>query len=122
MVNMLKDPKNLLNLHESTFMNLSCHCKGNLSGKPLLLVIFELLRLFVETMTADDKYSLCNIWKFPGLIKMRFPKNLKYFVHFFLNFRNLNQIANILKKEMTLIPYLFRKLQTLKDMVRQMLK
>ena len=27
-----------------------------------MLVIFEPLRLFVKTLTADDKYSVCNIW------------------------------------------------------------
>ena len=33
-----------------------------LTWKASVLVIFEPLRLFVKTLTADDKYSVCNIW------------------------------------------------------------
>ena len=47
--------------------------------KPLLLVIFELLRLLVKTMTAVDKYSLGNIWKFVDLIQMELSKKVKIF-------------------------------------------
>ena len=39
--------------------------------KPLLLVTFELLRLFVKILTLGDKYSLCNIWNFKDLTKMQ---------------------------------------------------
>ena len=47
--------------------------------KPLLLVIFELLRLLVKTMTAVDQYSLGNIWKFVDLIQMQLSKKVKIF-------------------------------------------
>ena len=47
--------------------------------KPLLLVIFELLRLLVKTMTAVDKYSLGNILKFVDLIQMQLSKKVKIF-------------------------------------------
>ena len=47
--------------------------------KPLLLVILELLRLFVKTLTAGDKYSLGNIWNMQGLIQMQLSKKVKTF-------------------------------------------
>ena len=34
---------------------------GTLTWKTSILVIFELLQLFVKTLTGDGKYSLCNI-------------------------------------------------------------
>ena len=47
--------------------------------KPLLLDIFELLRLFVKTLTAGDKYSLGNIWNMQDLIQMQLSKKVKRF-------------------------------------------
>ena len=47
--------------------------------KPLLLVIFKLLRLFVETLTAGDKHCLCNIWNLQDLIQTELSKKLRTF-------------------------------------------
>ena len=47
--------------------------------KPLFLDIFELLRLFVKTLTAGDKYSLGNIWNMQDLIQMQLSKKVKTF-------------------------------------------
>ena len=46
-------------------------------------MIFELLQLFVKTLTADDKCSLCNISNLQELIQMQLSKKLKTFCHFF---------------------------------------
>ena len=67
-VNMLEGLKHLWNLHESTFIKICYISEGHWLRKPLLLVIFELLQLFVKTLTSDDKYSLCSIWNFRDLI------------------------------------------------------
>ena len=77
-------------------------------------VIFELLRLFFKTLSADDKCSLCNIRTLPERMKCSYLKNLKYFEYFFLHFRNLHEILNIFEKKLILIAYLFQKLQTVK--------
>ena len=48
--------------------------------------------------------------------------NKKLFIKFLLHCWNLHSILNILKKNMTLIANVFRKLRTARDVVRQMSK
>ena len=71
----------------------------------------------VRTLNAVDKYSFRNTKNLLQPIKMDLSKNLKaLFSIFLLNFWNLNKILNIL---MTLLSYVFSKLQTVKCMIRQ---
>ena len=71
----------------------------------------------VRTLNALDKYSFRNTKNLLQPIKMDLSKNLKaLFSIFLLNFWNLNKILNIL---MTLLSYVFSKLQTVKCMIRQ---
>ena len=93
-----------------------------MTWKISLLVIFELLLLFFKTLTADDKYPLCNIWNLPQVIQMLLSKKVKNVLNFFLHFSNIYQILQILKKKMTLIAYVGSKFQTVKSMVRQISK
>ena len=51
-----------------------------------LLLIFELLRVFIETLTAYHKYSLCYIWNLQVLHQMQLSKKLKTFPQFFFPF------------------------------------
>ena len=51
-----------------------------------LLVIFEILELFVNTLTPDDKYSLCNSEYLSQRIQMQLSKKRKTFSHFFVKF------------------------------------
>ena len=60
-----------------------------LSSKKSLLVIWESLRLFVNTMSAVDKCSLPNRDNFMQPIHMGLSQKLKYFCSFILHFRNL---------------------------------
>ena len=53
---------------------------------------------------------------------MQLSENLKTFSNILLNFLNLHQILDIFKKKMTLVAYVFLKLQIVKVMVRQMFK
>ena len=57
-VNLLKCPKDLGNMHHSTFIILSHYSQEYRGRKMSLLVISEILGLFVNTLAADDKYSL----------------------------------------------------------------
>ena len=60
-------------------MKLCCISEGDSLRKRLLLVIFELLRLLVITLTAGDNHSLCNIWNFQDLIQMQLSQEVKTF-------------------------------------------
>ena len=53
---------------------------------------------------------------------MQLSEKLNHFVEFFFHFGNLHQILDLLKKKMTLIAQVFPKLQSVKDMFRQMFK
>ena len=54
--------------------------------KITLLVICETLGLFVNTLTAGDKYYLCNSGNLPQAIQMELSKNKKLSLKFSLNF------------------------------------
>ena len=82
-----------------------------LSWKNLFLVTCKILVLFVNTVTADGKYSHLNCNKLMKSIQMQLSKKEKLF---------LNQILQIFKTNMSVIAYVFSKLQTAKDVVRKM--
>ena len=84
-----------------------------------LSVIYELLGLFVNTLTADNKYFLCNEKSLPQPIQMHLSKK-KLSLNILDSFRNLHHILIIFKKKMAMIAHLFPKLQTAKDLVKQM--
>ena len=48
-----------------------------------LLVIFEILELFVNTLTPNDKYSLCNSEYLPQRIQMQLSKKRRNVFSFF---------------------------------------
>ena len=83
---------------------------SKLTWETSLLLIFELLRVFIETLTADHRYSLCYIWNLQVLHQMQLSKKLKNFLNFSFHFWNVHQILNILKKKMTFIANVFPKL------------
>ena len=116
-VNMLKGPKHSWNLYGRTFVMFVPRW-GKWSCKISPLVIWETLGLLVNTLTTDDKYSLCTSNNSRELIQMQLSKKQKNFFVFFLLFWNLHQILNTLKKKMTLIGYVFPKLCPAKDVVR----
>ena len=63
-----------------------------------ILLICGILGLFFNTLTANENYSLCNSENLLQLIQMQ------------------------LKRKMTLIAYVFQRLQTEKHVVRQISK
>ena len=90
-----------------------------LSCKMSFFVICEIVGLFVETLTANDKYSLCNS---KNLFKCNYLRSKLFFLKFLLDFWIFDQVLNILKKKVTLRTYVFSKLQSVKDVARQMSK
>ena len=57
-----------------------------------LLVICNILGLFVNTLTADDKYSLLKKDNLTQTIQMQLSEKQKTFSEFFVHFQNLDQI------------------------------
>ena len=72
-------------------------------------MVCKTLGLFVNIMTADNKYSALNRQSLTQSIQMQLSRNLKNFgLFFFLHFWNVHQILNMLKKKFTFIAYVFR--------------
>ena len=89
------------------------------SWKKFLLVICKILRVFVNTLTADGKYSVLNRDNLLQDVQMQLSQKRKTFSpRFFLHFRNLDSISNIFEKKMTLIADVFLNLRTAKNVVR----
>ena len=49
--------------------------EGKLDLKISLLLIYEILGIFVSTLTCDDKHSLCNSENIPQSIQMQLSKS-----------------------------------------------
>ena len=91
-----------------------------MNWKGSLLVTWKILRLFVNTMTAHDKYSVLNRDNLTQQIQMHlFQKEKKTtFSQFFLFiFGICIKFWTFSKQKLTLKAYLFPKLQTLKDVI-----
>ena len=86
----------------------------------LIPVQAKILGLFVNTLTADDKFSLLNRGRLLQHVRMQLSQNLKNFTEFFFffHFPNLYSILNILKKKVTLIADVFLNLRALNNVVR----
>ena len=54
-----------------------------LSWNRTLLVIFQMLKLFVNTLTVDDKYYLLNKDNLTEPTEMKLSKKKKLFFNFF---------------------------------------
>ena len=81
-------------------------------------MIHKILRLFLNTLTNDDKHYLLNGDKLTKLIQMQLSKTQKTFCEIFFEF--LKSILNLkhLPKKMTLIADVFREIPAPKNMVR----
>ena len=76
---------------------------GELGFIKSLWVIYKILGLFVNPLTADNKYSVLNRDNLSQHLQMQLSQQRKRFSNFSLHFLNLDSIFNILKKDMTLI-------------------
>ena len=92
-----------------------CHIFWSLwkkvSSKSSFLIVSEILRLFVNIFTPDEKYSLsvkASVER--NQFKCDYLQIKKYVANFFQHLRNLRKDRNTLKKKMNLKGYLFLKL------------
>ena len=67
------------------------------------LIISEIFRLFVNTLTPDDKYSRGNMQIFWQKIQTHLSQKRKTFFDFWLHFWNVHEIYNILKKKKSIL-------------------
>ena len=60
--------------------------RGKLSWKKLPSVWYEILRLFVKALTADDQYSGSNMQNLPQQVQTPLSQKQKTFSQFFIAF------------------------------------
>ena len=92
------------------------------SWKMSLSVIYELLGLFVNTFTVNDKNFLCNSENLRQRIQMQLSKNPRSFIKFLLHLWILQSEFKYFIKKVTLIAGVIPKSQTVEAVVTQMSK
>ena len=83
-----------------------------------LLDTWNFFRPFLNTLTANDKYSLISKKKWMQTIQMHLSKERKFFSEFFSSFFESKLNLELFQKKMTFIAYVFPKLPTTKDVLR----
>ena len=81
-----------------------------LSWKKCRLVRFEILELFVNTLTTDDKYSNRNIQNLTQQLQTTMSHKQKTFYRILLHIPNLEEVQTFLSKKMSLLASVFMKL------------
>ena len=67
------------------------------------LVTSETFRLFVNTLTPDDKYSRRSMQIFWQQLQRPLSQKGMAFLRFFIAFWNVHEIKNILKKKKSIL-------------------
>ena len=83
-----------------------------------LLDTWKFFRPFLHTLTANEKYSLNSKNKGMQKIQMHLSQKQNLFSEFFSAFFESALNFEHFQKKMTLIPYVFPKLPTTKDVLR----
>ena len=78
----------------------------------------EILVVSVNTLTAEGKYFVQNFENLQCPIQMELSEKKIFFLHFLFHFWSLHEILNILKEKIFVIAIVFRKLQTVNNLVR----
>ena len=86
------------------------------------VVLGEILVVFVNTFTPDGKYLVQDATIWNAQFKCNYLENEKLFLDFLFHFWNLHLILNILKEKVIVIPNVFPKLETVKNLVRRLSK
>ena len=79
---------------------------------------WKILRLFFNTLTADEKYSVLNRGNLTQPFQMHSSQIEKDFCQLFGPFFKSTSNFEHFQKKMTLIGYVYPKLQTPKDVAR----
>ena len=82
-----------------------------------LLDTWKFFRTFLNTLTADDRYSLISKDKWMQTIQMHLSQKPKIFSELFGAFLESAFNFEHFQKKMTLIAYVFPKLPTTKDVL-----
>ena len=83
-----------------------------------LLVICEILGVFVNTLTADDKYNLGNCANLQLPITVQLSKKLKAFSQFFVPYLEFISTFKHFEQKTSVIVNIFPQLPIVKDLVR----
>ena len=83
-----------------------------------MLVLCKILRLFVNTLTDDDKYSLLYRDNLTQPIQILLSQKQKTFAQFFSGFSKSTLNFEHFQKKMTLIADVFCKLPSPKKVIR----
>ena len=109
--------KHWFNLNASAFLILSDHCEGCWVAN-VTLRHRKFFRLFLNTVTACDKYSLLTRDKLMQTIQMHMSWKPKIFALFFSAFFKSALNFEHFHKNITPIAYVFPRVLTTKDMLR----
>ena len=93
----------LLTLARHPYYPLFSSIRGKLSCKKSSSVWYEILRLFPNALTADDKYSVSNMQDLPQHIQTLLSQRQKTFLDYFYHFWNVHEIYTIFKKKMSIL-------------------
>ena len=83
----------------------------------LLLDTWKFFRPFLNTLTANDKYSLISKDKWMKTFKMLLSQKQNIFPRFFFSFFESALNFEHFQKKLTLIAYVFPKLPTTKNVL-----
>ena len=89
---------------------------GKLNWEIYLFLTSEILDLFVNTLSADDRYSLHNKKNLPRPVQIQLSQKKNVFSTFCWISASCIKFWTY-KKTMTLIAYVFQKFQTVKNVV-----
>ena len=73
-----------------------------LSWEKSFSLLYKISTLFVNTLTADDKYFLLHTDNLTQPIQIPLPQKQKTFSQFFSHFRNLHYILSVFKNALVL--------------------
>ena len=119
---MLKGPKARWNLYERSFIKFLWSLWGKVTSKISSLWKFESLGVFVNTLTANEKYPVPDCENLQFNIEMQLSCKRKTFSDFLFNWWNLHQILNIFGKKTIGIANIFPRLGTAKNLVKPLSK
>ena len=106
----LKGSKRVLQTGRQYFCHIFWSLWKEIFSKNSVLVVSEILRLFLNILTPDDKYSLpAKASVYRKQFKCNYLKIKKNFLTFLLHFWNLHKILNTLKKRLPLDGITFSK-------------
>ena len=102
----VKGSKTVLKSARKYFSHILWSLWTKISSKHFVLLVFEILRLFVNILRPDENYSV-SVKAISYQFKCNYLKIKKNFLNFFLHFRNLHKILNTLEKKMSLRGHFF---------------